>query len=76
VLPSVAGVPMDRLDAWWSSHRELVAASLAPFAAEVVTPGTVQVGGEPAASEGAHGAAGCLRRSSVLGTPQSGPCLI
>ncbi|KAI8476055.1 MAG: exocyst complex component Sec3-domain-containing protein [Monoraphidium minutum] len=42
VLPSVGGVSLDRVDAWWSSHRDLVAAALPPFAGEVVTPGTVQ----------------------------------
>jgi hypothetical protein len=56
VLPSVGGVPMDRLDAWWSSHREFVSASVAPFAAEVVTPGTVQAR-PPAARPPAAGAA-------------------
>lgn len=43
MLPSVVGVPIERLDAWWSSHREEVTHALGSFALEVVTPGTIVV---------------------------------
>jgi hypothetical protein len=43
VLPSASGVPLERLDAWWSHHKEEVTQSLSGFALEVVTPGTIVV---------------------------------
>jgi hypothetical protein len=43
VLPSVVGVPLERLDAWWSGHREEVTRALSSFALEVVTPGAIVV---------------------------------
>jgi hypothetical protein len=45
VLPSLSGVSMERLDAWWAGHKEEVAAGLSAFALEVVTPGAILVRG-------------------------------
>ncbi len=43
VLPTVTGVAIEKLDAWWSSHMEEVTAQLSSFALEVVTPGAIMV---------------------------------
>lgn len=43
MLPSVSGLSIERLDAWWSSHKEGVTALLSSFALEVVTPGSIVV---------------------------------
>ncbi|WIA41754.1 hypothetical protein OEZ86_009092 [Tetradesmus obliquus] len=53
VLPSIAGVTMERLDAWWASHKEEVTAGLSSFALEVVTPGAILVGRSPEDSSAA-----------------------
>eukprot|EP00775_Hariotina_reticulata_P013630 gene13630-13756_t len=39
VLPSFTGVSLERIDSWWTAHREEVAAQLSSFALNVVTPG-------------------------------------
>jgi len=44
-LPSVVGVVLEKLDGWWSSHKEAVTQSLSSFALEVVTPGAIVVRG-------------------------------
>jgi hypothetical protein len=46
VLPTISGVAMERLDAWWASHKEEVTAGLSSFALEVVTPGAIMVSGQ------------------------------
>jgi hypothetical protein len=43
VLPSLTGLSLERIDSWWTGHREEVAAQLSTFALNVVTPGVIQV---------------------------------
>ncbi|GBF98439.1 hypothetical protein Rsub_11084 [Raphidocelis subcapitata] len=45
LLPTLSGVSLERLDAWWVANKEAAAAALAPFAARVITPGTLQACG-------------------------------
>eukprot|EP00878_Enallax_costatus_P030332 GHUV01033017.1.p1 GENE.GHUV01033017.1~~GHUV01033017.1.p1 ORF type:complete len:642 (+),score=204.08 GHUV01033017.1:261-2186(+) len=44
VLPTITGVSVERLDSWWSSHKDEVTQKLTSFALEVVTPGAILVG--------------------------------
>lgn len=45
MLPSVVGVPLERLDGWWAAHRQEATQALSAFALEVVTPGAIVVSG-------------------------------